>query len=254
MIPISAQQVTSEIVALFDITKPTAPRAFNVLKGVTRGQILVDDQVHPNWAVVREATYGSLYFGGEINASLISELVEQFRQVGEVGIGCWLEDELNDMLPSNPDYDGRAIYFPDCIANKELLNMQPPSGYTLGPRDQKLFEQSFDYQSTLDELGSLENVINLTLGVMVLYEDKVVCEAGTGAPIKGVIEVGVTTHEDHRQRGLATIACANLIARCEAQGYKTWWDCAKQNIPSTKLARKLGYQNEREYRYVWWQK
>jgi len=82
----------------------------------------------------------------------------------------------------------------------------------------------------------------------------VVCEAATGAPTHGLIEVGVTTHESHRQRGLATIACASLITRCEAQGYKTWWDCAKQNLSSTRLARKLGYQNEREYRYIWWQK
>ncbi len=41
---------------------------------------------------------------------------------------------------------------------------------------------------------------------------------------------------------------------CEAQGYATWWDCAKQNTPSARLARKLGYQNEQEYRYVWWAK
>ena len=55
-------------------------------------------------------------------------------------------------------------------------------------------------------------------------------------------------------RGFAYLACARLIEACEERGYNTWWDCAKQNIASTKLARKLGYQNEQEYRYVWWAK
>jgi RimJ/RimL family protein N-acetyltransferase len=66
--------------------------------------------------------------------------------------------------------------------------------------------------------------------------------------------VGVSTAEPYRGRGFATIACARLIEMCEKQGYKTWWDCAKQNLPSVRLAKKLGYQGEPEYRYVWWAK
>jgi RimJ/RimL family protein N-acetyltransferase len=254
MIPIFANQVTQEISDLFDITKPTTPRAFNVLEGITRGQILVDDLKHPTWAVVREAVYGTLYFGGQITPSLISSLVEKFRGIGEVGIGCWLNDELNDMLPSSPDYDGRALYFTERAANYHLPKIQLPSGYTLATRDRSLLEQSFDYESTVNSFTIAENVMRHTLGVVILHDAKVVCEAATGAPTHGQIEVGVTTHESHRQRELATIACAHLIEKCELQGYKTWWDCARQNIPSIRLAHKLGYQNGREYRYVWWQK
>ena len=254
MIQISAQQVTPEILTLFDIKKPTMPRALNVLEGITRGQILVDNQTHPTWAVVRETTYGTLYFGGEINTSLVESFVEHFRKLGEVGIGCWLDDKLNYMLPLDPDYDGRTLYFTARASHTDLLNIQLPSGYTLVMRNRSLFEQSFDYESTLDSFGAVESVMTQTLGFVILHNDKVVCEAATGAPTQGLIEVGVTTHESHRQLGLATIACASLIANCEAQGYNTWWDCAKQNLPSTRLARRLGYQNEREYRYVWWQK
>jgi RimJ/RimL family protein N-acetyltransferase len=34
----------------------------------------------------------------------------------------------------------------------------------------------------------------------------------------------------------------------------TWWDCASQNLASVRIARRLGYCGEREYRYVWWPK
>jgi hypothetical protein len=55
LIDITHEQVTPEILALFDITKPTMPRAFNVLEGLNRGQILVDDPEQPTSAVVRDS-------------------------------------------------------------------------------------------------------------------------------------------------------------------------------------------------------
>jgi len=249
-----AHKVTQSVTVLFDITKPTMLRAFNVLEGITNGHILVEGAPIPSWAVVRDGIYGTLYFGGNINTEVIALLVEDFRQTGEVGIGCWLDDELNNMIPAHSDYDGTTLYLTECNLNRTLLNTPLPSGYTLAIRDENLFEQSFDYQSTLDAFGSLEKVMQHTLGISIIHKGKVVCEAATGAPTHGMIEVGVTTHKAYRQRGLASVACANLIQACESKGYKTWWDCAKQNTPSVKLARKLGYRNEKEYRYVWWKK
>ena len=134
------------------------------------------------------------------------------------------------------------------------LYSQLPSDYDLVSRDEQLFKKSFDYDSTLASFGSIENVMQRTLGMSLVQGDFLVCEAATGAPTHGVIEVGVTTHENFRQKGFAAIACAKLIETCEAQGYSTWWDCAKQNTPSVRLAKKLGYRNEKEYRYAWWEK
>ena len=253
MIEIKANQVTPQILALFDITKPTMPRAFNVLEGTMRGQILVDDTAQPTCAVVRDGIYGTLYFGGQVDQPLLEKLIPQFRQIGEVGIGCWPDDLLNEMIPFKPDYDGFSLYFPE--RSKQVL-LEPllrhiPGGIRLAQRDAQLFTKSFDYESTLAAFGSVDDVMQQTLDVMLLEGDTLICEAGTGAPTHGRIEVGVTTAESHRQRGFATLACASLIVECEARGYSTWWDCARQNNPSTRLANKLGYEHAQEYRYVW---
>jgi GNAT superfamily N-acetyltransferase len=254
LIDITHEQVTPEILALFDISKPTMPRAFNVLEGVNRGQILVDDLKKPSAAVVRDGMYGTLYFAGRVNASQVASIVEHFRRIGEVGIGCWLDDPLNEMIPTDFDYDGRTYYFTERDSSVNGSNIPLPERYRLLPRDEALFRRSFDYQSTVNLFGSIENVLRHTLGVTILDGDVLVCEAATGAPTQGWIEVGVTTAEPYRGQGFASNACAHLIEMCEAQGYKTWWDCAKQNTPSVKLAKKLGYQNDPEYRYVWWAK
>ena len=254
MIEITPEDVTAQIWDLFDISQPTMPRAFNVLEGMTRGRILVDDPAHPTRAVVHEGTFGTLYFGGHVDESLLAALVDEFRQFGDVGIGCWLEDPLNEMLPPHPDYDGSTYYFPQREQSMDLapLMQDLPAGMRLVLRNERLLEKSYDYELTLASFGSVEKVMEHTLGVMILDGDAVVCEAATGALTHGRIEVGVTTARTHRQRGLAAMACASLIRECEARGYSTWWDCAKQNIPSVKLAQKLGYVHGREYRYTLW--
>jgi RimJ/RimL family protein N-acetyltransferase len=149
-----------------------------------------------------------------------------------------------------------TLYFPERSPHVALAAlMQPlPEGHALAPRDARLFELSPDYDSTLAAFGTVDDVLRHTLGVSLLHDDAVLCEAATGAPTHGRIEVGVTTAEAARRRGFATAACARLIAMCEARGYATWWDCAKQNIASVRLAHRLGYQSGREYRYVWWAK
>lgn len=249
---ITASQVTPEILALFDITKPTMPRAFNVLEGVNRGHIVVEEAAHPSWAMVRDGTYGTLYFGGQVNGTLLSALVDDFRATGGVGIGCWLDDPLNAMIPPDPDYDGRTLYFVERLAVDRSQFPPLSPDFRLAPRDAELFRKSFDYESTLAAFGTVEAVLQKTLGVVILQGDTLVCEAATGAPTHGVIEVGITTVEPYRRQRFATIACAKLIEMCEAEGYSTWWDCATQNLASVNLARKLGYRDEREYRYVWW--
>ena len=83
LVTITAEQVTPEILELFDITKPTMPRAFNVLEGLNRGEILVDDPRRPTTAVVRDIIYGTLYIGGDISRPLIASLVGHFRKIGE---------------------------------------------------------------------------------------------------------------------------------------------------------------------------
>lgn len=254
MIELTSSRVPSAVVELFDATKPTMLRAFNVLDGFVSGQVVTDDPERPTWAAVREATFGTLYLGGDISAEVLATLVEYFRRSGEVGIGFWPDDPLIDVLPPNPAYDGRTLYFSDRSQRVRLDAYvgQLLSGCRLSPRDRSLIARSPDYELALASFGTVDSVLAHTLGVVLLRDDVVLCEAATGAPAHGRIEVGVTTQEGHRRRGYATVACARLIQACEAAGYQTWWDCAKQNQASVALARKLGYQNEREYRYLLW--
>jgi RimJ/RimL family protein N-acetyltransferase len=256
MLQISPYQVTPALRSLFDPDMPTMPRAAHVLDGHIAGRIITDSPAHPTWGAVYEATYGALYLGGTFDATLVRRLVDDLRQTGDVLICRWPDDPLLQLLPPQPRYDGWTLYFPNRSRDTGLETYieQLPAGHELRYRDAALFQRSLDRDSSLAALGSVEQVLAKSLGFFLMRGDEILCEAATGPAALGRIEVGVTTHEAHRGRGYATIACARLIQACEEQGYETWWDCAKQNVASTALARKLGYQNEREYRVLAWPK
>jgi predicted GNAT family acetyltransferase len=60
------------------------------------------------------------------------------------------------------------------------------------------------------------------------------------------------THPAYRRRGLAAVVCARTIVECERRGNRTWWNAARANVGSVRLARRLGYRTERPYQTLIW--
>jgi RimJ/RimL family protein N-acetyltransferase len=87
-------------------------------------------------------------------------------------------------------------------------------------------------------------------GFCLLREQELVSEAFAADAALGMIEIGTITGESYRRRGYAAVTCAHLIRKSEARGYRTYWNCSKENQASAGLARRLGYQTEKEFRFV----
>jgi RimJ/RimL family protein N-acetyltransferase len=100
--------------------------------------------------------------------------------------------------------------------------------------------------------GSVQQALEWGYGLCLMHGDELLCEAFAGPAANGIIEIGVETHPHHMRKGYATITCAHLIHEMELQGYITYWNCARDNLPSAALAHKLGYQTEKEYRLLAW--
>jgi RimJ/RimL family protein N-acetyltransferase len=102
--------------------------------------------------------------------------------------------------------------------------------------------------------GSVQEALKWGYGLCLMREDDLLCEAFAGPEANGVIEIGVETQPHHMHKGYATLTCAHLIYEMEQHGYRTYWNCDKNNLASAALARKLGYQTEKEYRLLAWLK
>jgi RimJ/RimL family protein N-acetyltransferase len=254
MVQIESSAVTPELNALFDPDAPAALRFFAVLEGADPGKILTDNPHHPNWGAVWEAGDGILFLGGKLDAPIINALVSTFRHNGEVLVPFWeLHDAIVNLLPPNPSWTGSSIDFLDRSSDKNNLEAylcQMPSGFTIHKINHDLLKRCHWYEDTVRRHGSAHAFLERGLGFCLMAGDEIICEAYAGKAINGTRELGATTKEQYRGRGYATITCAHLIHACELAGARTYWNCATTNLASVAIARKLGYQTEKEFQ--WW--
>ena len=253
MIEVSPVHVTPQLRALFDPCMPAAFRCFAVIDGAVAGRILTDDPVRPSWGVVQERAFGTMYPGGALAASTWGQLIATLREDGDVLVGLWPDDERTQLLPPVPDYDGFTLEFTDRPAGAGLeAYLQIPDGCQVRSVDRQLFERSADRDFYCTLYGSAEQALEKGLARFLMYGDEIRSEAYAYFAALGIIEIATSTGEPYRGRGYASIACAHLIQSCEQLGYQTYWNCARQNLASAAVARKLGYRSEKEYRLLAW--
>lgn len=233
---------------------PAGFRCFAVIEGDAVGRVFTDDPASPAWGVVQEAAFGALYPGGALDAPSWQRLIAKLREDGDVLVGFWPDDERIQMLPSDSDYDGFTLDFTDrpIGAGLDTYLSRLPDDYTIRNLDRELFERSADRDFYTALYGSAEQVLEKAYARFLMRGDEICCESYAYFAALGMIEIAISTREQHRGRGYATIACAHLIHACEQLGYQTYWNCAKQNLASAAVARKLGYRTQKEYRLLAW--
>ena len=252
---VPAHQVSSPLRALFDVGQPLAIRCFAVLDGSIRGQIWTDDLIQPTWGAVQEAAYDTLFLGGQPDASLVHGLIAELRQESgaELGLGLWPDHAYNQLLPPAPDYDGWELEFTDRpLGADPVPDLSVPEGCELRPIDATWFERCRYRDNCVAFFGSVERTLEKGFGFCLVKGQELLSEAFAAAAALGMIEIGTITGESYRRRGYAAVCCAQLIRECETRGYRTYWNCAKDNLASAGLARTMGYQTEKEFRFVAW--
>jgi GNAT superfamily N-acetyltransferase len=256
MIEVHPDQVTPELHALFDPHMPAGFRCFAVITGDVVGRILTDDPVHPTWGAVQEGAFGTVYPGGALAASTWHQLIAKLRADGDVLVGLWPDDTRIQLLPPAPDYAGFTLDFTNRTISVGVDGDLPqlPDGCHMCNLDRELFDRSEDPDFYCTLYGSAEQALEKLQARFLMQGDAICCESYAYFAALGTIEIAVSTSEPYRGRGYATITCAHLIQACEAQGYQTYWNCAKQNLASAAVARKLGYCTEKEYRLLAWYK
>lgn len=248
----SLNQATPALRDLFSPADPASLRCFAVLDGHAAGRIITDQPDQPTWGVVQEGAFGSLYLGGDIQPSMLHQLITSLRQDGEVLIGLWLDDPRWSRLPSAPDYSGYTLEFTHRDTDQPLPAV--PVGCELRRLDQSLLKQIVGRNLLIHIYGSVQEALKWGYGLCLIQDGDILCETFAGPAANSLIEIGVETHPHNMRKGYGTLTCAYLIHEMERQGYLTYWNCAKQNQASIALARKLGYRTEKEYRLVAWSK
>jgi len=98
--------------------------------------------------------------------------------------------------------------------------------------------------------GDLRTSLTEGLVAGAIVEAKVVATSFVAARGQRYADIGVHVLENHRRGGLAT-AAASLVARSvQSDGLIPVWGCGSHNLPSLKVARKLGFIEVSRRTYV----
>jgi RimJ/RimL family protein N-acetyltransferase len=245
-------QASSQLRTLVNPNEPAGIRAIAVFEGNMPGRIFTDDPNHPTWAVLQETVYGTIYPAGSVTRPVLERLIPDLCRDGELLVGLWPDDpRLPDFLSFQPEYDGRVLDFFDRPIGQGLEPyLTPiPDGCEIRPVDAALYQRLSDYDPK-----NAETKLERGLGVCLIRDEEILSETFAAKLTHATLEMGVTTQKPYEGRGYGTLTCAHLVQVCEARGFQTYWNCNTHNVASMKIARKLGYRTEKEYRLLYWSK
>ncbi len=254
MIEIQPAQVSPAIRALFRMDMPTGVRCLSVLGGGNAGRIFVDDLPQPKMSLVWEQDDGTLYRGGVTDWQVVAGMVAMLRQNSVVALSFRDGDPGVADFPADPDAGAECVELERPAHGSDLSPfLELPAGYQVFRMGRDLLEKSPRLDETLHRYGDLDRRLETGLDVCLLRGDEFVCEAGADMDVGGIRELGVVVEPAYRHGwGFGTLVTAHLLSWCDELAVSTYWDCVKLNIGSLKIARKLGFRNERGYKLLAW--
>ncbi|MXY44212.1 MAG: GNAT family N-acetyltransferase [Dehalococcoidia bacterium] len=98
--------------------------------------------------------------------------------------------------------------------------------------------------------GDVEIVLREGFVAGAVVDDRLVSVAHTNAITDRYADIGVFTHEDHRNRGYSTAAASIVASAIQKSGRTPVWSCGEDNLASLRVAAKVGFTEVSRRTYV----
>jgi RimJ/RimL family protein N-acetyltransferase len=241
---------TATLEAMLPADLPARPRAVAVLDGLLAGRVWTDDAERPRALLVIETADGTVYGGGDLARDAVAgalsgvatksgDLIFGFRGSG---------DPMRDLVPGEPYWRGEAIDFTDRAPTTQ--DGGAPAGIEVVRIDAALLPRTEWGEDTLHAFGDTERWEALGVGRAIVSDGELLAECLAGPRVRGLLEMGVITREAIRGRGYGTLVSRLVAEACEAAGDRVWWNANAGNEPSIRIARRIGFRQERRYELV----
>ncbi len=109
-------------------------------------------------------------------------------------------------------------------------------------------------ESIIENWSSIDNFLQNGFGYVYIIDGGVVSRCIADCVVKDRCEVGVETEEDYRKNGYCTQVIIAALNHCKNSNIKSvGWHCWDNNIPSYKLAEKVGFKQKKNIKvYFGW--
>jgi hypothetical protein len=221
---------------LFSRGQPNEAVLFSFLEGKYPGQLFVDRHDKPGMAFAATA-FGWGFFSEGSDADFIAACRARCPSHLICGTGA----------PASGSQVFERLEYREPLA--QPAEPEIPAGFELRVIDDRILQQCVWRGVVLAAAGSEAAFLQHGLGLVLTSGDSIACEVYGLFRTQGLIEIGGITNEGRQNRGLCTALSRELINRCHALGCATTWTCDLDNPPSQAVAKKLGYQAVRSYRF-----
>ncbi|HEX9784520.1 MAG TPA: GNAT family N-acetyltransferase [Opitutaceae bacterium] len=249
MFPVTPEQLT-ELRAFFADPPPNAPMLYAFLDGRAPGRVFVD-RLGDAGACVVAMNYSFVFFGGQPTPDFIHEALgwlrrDQFLHV-VWPVGGLPRSPAPDQAVDRIEYRQR-IDFAGALLRQAFLRI--PEGGRVRRIDAELMKRCMWREEAAFAAGSIVEFLLHGVGFCLLIGEEIVSEAYSCFWGLDRVEIATITHRDHRGKGYAAAVCAYLIDACEKIGFSTYWSCDATNMPSRRLAARLGFSDPCNYRLL----
>lgn len=242
-----------------------------IIDGYIPGRIWTDDINNPETAVIWDTRYSYYLSGYEDNHKFNTALDDLFTRVIApeamkrnirlyfvVCLPSWEKKILNNevLIDRFPKRMPRCYY---AFKQKVVTTWEDriPPGFALRRVDENVLKSNVRNIDTLidevkDIIASVDEFIRRKFeGYCLVFRDKAVASWCLSFMYGSSCEVTVQTVEEYQQRGFGTITTAALIDSCLSSNHVSiGWHCGQENVPSMKLAEKVGFERT-DHDYSW---
>lgn len=241
----------------------------SIISGNTLAEIYVNDPQDPTISIICEGH--GFYFGGQvINSTQYTEAVNFFLkqildeqrkkrlQVAKIYYSSeiWEKILLESLQELKPNLYER-ILFRHRLKN---ISHRPTRkrDVIIKEIDRELLNSQLGYREpVIDEIiymwGSLENFFQSGFGYCAIKDQKIVTWCTAEYKSGNFCGIGIETLADYQKQGIATTTVEHFLSRCLQLKIIPHWDCWKNNLPSTRVAEKNGFERLIEYKILFLQ-
>jgi GNAT superfamily N-acetyltransferase len=243
-----------------------SPEAGAVLLGNNPGWVFVDDTTRPSTALIWARGIQGFYFVGEPSNSAFLDNLDRFvdrliaprlRQMGlewlEVSGGEGWDPFIEQVFARRSLEKGLQWVY---ALDPEIFKRQS-SNREMGPHVRKV-DRGLIHEAGLAGLdflvskissfwGKVDNFLRIGLGFVLIEQDEIASACLSGFVSQATHAIDIYTLEDHRRKGYAEAVAGRYLDTCTKRGLNPYWDCMAENLPSAKLAEKLGFTKAGEY-------
>ena len=219
----------------------------SILEGHS-GIALANSKTNPR--VAQLTLTGWAILGGDATHPTAQKLVQQLSEMWIIPISEAWRELIFQVHGQHLEQMHSITFSPESLNLKHLRNLQKQIRFDCHIQrvDISLANQLRNEGFTsFAGFSSLTDFAERGIGFCATINDRIISYAVSLIQCRERIDIGVETHPDFRNKGIATAVAAKLLVHCIEHGIYPHWSASYENATSIYLAEKLGYVRDAVY-------